>query len=140
MTSLNRQAFATAAVILFFGSPFFDPQDATAGTITITKNVMTDKTNNVDVTSGWGDAALSVQFKGAATCTCENPNITYTWNYGDGTNDNGATVSHTYGAAGAGTRHRIYIAIAIIAVLIMTRPIQRFRNKRNTGYADRRRG
>jgi hypothetical protein len=75
-----------------------------AGTITITKNVMTDKTNNSDVTSGYADASLPVEFKGEATCSCESPSIAYTWHFGDGNSANGAIVSHEYGDAGAGDR------------------------------------
>ncbi|MCP4535913.1 MAG: hypothetical protein GY832_02105 [Chloroflexi bacterium] len=79
-------------------------QAAVAGTITITKCKMTDKTNSTEVTSGYADADLSVAFKGAATCTCEAPDLTYTWHFGDGDSANGAAVSHAYSGAKAGNR------------------------------------
>jgi len=79
-------------------------QAAVAGTITVTKCGMTDKTNGGLVTSGYADAYLSVEFVGEANCDCETPDITYTWLFGDGTDADGATVSHVYGYWGAGKR------------------------------------
>jgi hypothetical protein len=79
-------------------------RDAAAGTVTINKAKMADKTNAVEVTEGYADAALSVDFKGDASCTCDAPNIEYTWSFGDATTAVGANVSHTYGAGGAGNK------------------------------------
>jgi hypothetical protein len=74
------------------------------GTITITKEVMTDKTHSKEVTSGHADCDLAVEFKAAATCTCSEPDLVYTWHFGDNTTGQGATTTHTYGSTGAGER------------------------------------
>lgn len=99
-TQYSPSAMTAVILILAFTSW---PTKAVAG-ITITKAVMTDKTNGGEVTTGKAHAVLSIEFIAEATTTCKDKSLTYTWDFGDGTTATGATVTHVYGEAGAGNR------------------------------------
>ena len=78
------------------------PNDLAAGTVTIDKAKMVDKTNGGEVSSGMADARFGIDFVSAARSTAYNPTLTYTWTFGDNSTAVGQNVSHTYGAANGG--------------------------------------
>lgn len=98
-----QKGWLVRAVVLFAGVLLLSVQ-AAAGGVTISKCVMTDKTHNTEVTEGYAQDVLSVEFKSQARCSCETPSLTYTWFFGDGDSATGQTVSHAYAGAKAGNR------------------------------------